>query len=152
MQISQILKQTSVIVPLKSNNKEEVITELIDRLSENGLITDRDEVLDAVMTREMTRSTGIGQGIAIPHGKSKSVSDLTMAVGIAQSDVDFDSIDNKPVRIVLMLISPVGQTGPHIQALAKISRLMLDGDFRKSLVEATSPEEAYSLLCSKDSE
>ncbi|AQQ08322.1 EIIABC-Fru [Sedimentisphaera cyanobacteriorum] len=152
MLISQILKKSSIVVPLKSTEKDDVIEELIDKLNENGLLTDRDDVLDKVMTREMTRSTGIGQGIAIPHGKSKGVNDLIMAMGIASSEIDFDSIDNKPVSIVILLVSPAGQTGPHIQALAKISRLMLDGDFRQKLQDAQDAEEVYSLLSSKESE
>ena len=152
MLISQILKLSSVVVPFKSTDKEEAITEMIDKLNDAGLLTDRDDVLDAVMAREMTRSTGIGQGIAIPHGKSKGVKELTMAIGIAKDEIDFDSIDNKPVNIIILLVSPVGQTGPHIQALAKISRLMLDGDFRGLLRNAQTPEEAYNLLISKESE
>ncbi|ARN57936.1 PTS sugar transporter subunit IIA [Sedimentisphaera salicampi] len=152
MLISQILKKSSIIVPLKSAEKDDVIEELIDKLNENGLLTDRDDVLDKVMTREMTRSTGIGQGIAIPHGKSKGVNELIMAMGIASSEIDFDSIDNKPVSIVILLVSPAGQTGPHIQALAKISRLMLDGDFRQKLQDAQDAEEVYNLLSSKESE
>jgi len=102
--------------------------------------------------REQTRSTGIGSGIAIPHGKCKAVKELVMAIGIAHEPIDFESVDDKPVTIVILLVSPTDQTGPHIQALARISRLMLDEQFRQSLEKAGSAEELYELLSKKENE
>ena len=138
MILTQILQPTCVKVPLEGKDKNAVITELVTLLDENGLIQNRETVLDAVFTRERTRSTGIGSGIAIPHGKCNAVRELVMALGIASDPIDFDSVDRKPVSIVILLVSPADQTGPHIQALARISRLMLDEDFKKAL-ESTSP-------------
>ncbi|MFI4910792.1 MAG: PTS sugar transporter subunit IIA [Sedimentisphaeraceae bacterium JB056] len=152
MLLTQIMKKSSVVVPLKSTDKEDVITELVDVLDSNSLLKDRDMVLDSVLMREQTRSTGIGSGIAIPHGKSRGVDELAMAIGIAKNPIDFDSIDNKGVTIVVLLVSPSGQTGPHIQALAKISRLMLDEAFRTQLQEASDADELYELIRSKESE
>jgi fructose-specific phosphotransferase system IIA component len=152
MLLTQILKKSSVVVPLKSAEKEDVITELVDVLDNNGVLKDRDVVLDSVLMREQTRSTGIGSGIAIPHGKSRGVDELAMAIGIAKNPIDFESIDNKGVSIVVLLVSPSGQTGPHIQALAKISRLMLDEAFRNQLQNAADAEELYELIRSKESE
>ncbi len=152
MLLTQILKKSSVVVPLKSTEKEDVITELVDVLANNGLLKDRDAVLDSVLMREQTRSTGIGSGIAIPHGKSKGVDELAMAIGIAKNPIDFDSIDSKGVSIVVMLVSPSGQTGPHIQALAKISRLMLDEAFRIQLQNSASADVLYELIRSKEAE
>jgi len=135
-----------VKVPLEGRDKNSVITELVDLLGANGLILDRSVALEAVATREKTRSTGIGSGIAIPHGKCSAVRELVMALGIAHEPIDFDSVDKKPVSIVILLISPVDQTGPHIQALARISRLMLDEEFKKALENAPSAQEAYDLV------
>ena len=152
MLLTQILQQNCVKVPLEGKDKESVITELVELLDANGLLLDKDVVLDAVFTREQTRSTGIGSGIAIPHGKCKAVKELVMAFGIAGEGIDFASVDGKPVTIVILLVSPADQTGPHIQALARISRLMLDEQFRQSLERATSSDEVYELLSNKENE
>lgn len=152
MLLTQILQLSCVKVPLEGKDRESVITELIELLDTNGLLLDKTAVLDAVFTREQTRSTGIGSGIAIPHGKCKAVKELVMAIGIAGEPVDFASVDGKPVTIVILLVSPVDQTGPHIQALARISRLMLDEQFRESLEKATSSDELYELLNTKENE
>ncbi len=150
MILTQILQPTCVKVPLEGKNKDAAITELVDMLDKNKLIQNRQTVLDAVFTRERTRSTGIGAGIAIPHGKCNAVKELVMALGIAPDPIDFESVDGKPVSIVILLVSPQDQTGPHIQALARISRLMLDGDFKIALEKAPSSEAAYALVSERE--
>ena len=150
MVLTQILHKNCIKVPLTGKDKVSVITELIDLLDAQGLLLNRDVALDAVLTREMTRSTGIGSGIAIPHGKCKATKELVMAVGIANGGIDFASVDHHPVKIVMLLVSPIDQTGPHIQALAKISRLMLDNAFKTKLENAKSSDEVFSLLSSQD--
>jgi fructose-specific phosphotransferase system IIA component len=152
MILTQILEPTCVKAPLDGKDKESVITELVDLLADNGALIDRDVVLEAVLVREETRSTGIGSGIAIPHGKCSGVKELVMSVGIAAEPIDFDSIDQKPVSIILLLVSPIDRTGPHIQALARISRLMLDEEFKSKLENATSAEEVYGLISNKEKE
>ena len=152
MLLTQILQPACVKVPLDGKDKQSAITELVDLLDANGLLLDRNIVLDAVLAREQTRSTGIGSGIAIPHGKCKAVKELVMAIGIAHEPIDFASVDGKPVTIILLLVSPTDQTGPHIQALARISRLMLDEQFKQGLEKATSPEQVYGLLSNKENE
>ena len=152
MRLTQILQPACIKVPLDAKDKQLVITELVDLLDANGLLLDRNTVLEAVLAREQTRSTGIGSGIAIPHGKCKAVKELVMAVGIAHEPIDFASVDEKPVTIVLLLVSPADQTGPHIQALARISRLMLDEKFKQGLEKAISAEQVYELLSSKENE
>ena len=152
MFLSQILQPNCVRVPLKAGDKITVITELVDTLDAGKLLLDRNVALQAVLTREQTKSTGIGSGIAIPHGKCMAVKELVMAVGIAGQPIDFDSVDGKPVNIVILLISPSDQTGPHIQALAKISRLMLDEEFRNKLRKAASAEQVCELFRSKENE
>lgn len=152
MLLTQILQPTCVKVPLEGKDKYAVITELLDLLDANRLLQDRNTSLDAVFVREQTRSTGIGSGIAIPHGKCKGVKELVMAIGIAHEPIDFESVDGKPVTIIILLVSPIDQTGPHIQALAQISRLMLDEQFRQSLEKAGSAEDVYDLLSNKENE
>jgi fructose-specific phosphotransferase system IIA component len=146
MILTQILQPDCIKVPLEKREKEAVITELVDLLDANGSLLDRDNVLDAVLTRERIQSTGTGAGIAIPHGKCNAVKELVMAIGIAHEPIEFDSIDGKPVSIVILLVSPTDQTGPHIQTLATISRLMLNEEFRHKLENVTRPDEVYELL------
>jgi len=152
MILTQILQPTCVKVPLEGKDKQSVITELVDLLDTNGLLLDKNVVLDAVLAREQTRSTGIGSGIAIPHGKCKAVKELVMAIGVSGEGIDFASVDGKPVTTIFLLVSPADQTGPHIQALARISRLMLDEQFRQKLEKATSADEVYELLNNKENE
>jgi len=152
MTLTQILQPACVKVPLEGKDKQSVIVELVDLLDANGLLLDRDVALEAVLAREKTKSTGIGSGIAIPHGKCEVVKELVMAIGIAGEPIDFKSVDSKPVKIVILLVSPADQTGPHIQALAKISRLMLDEQFKRQLEQASSSEEVYELLSQKENE
>ncbi|MBN2181628.1 MAG: PTS sugar transporter subunit IIA [Sedimentisphaerales bacterium] len=146
MILTQILQPNCVKVPVESDEKEAVITELVDMLDAQGLLSDRDAVLDAVLTRERVQSTGIGAGIAIPHGKCDAVKELVMAIGIAYEPIEFQSIDGKPVTILILLVSPSKQTGPHIQALARISRLMLNEEFKSSLESSRTADDVYKLL------
>jgi fructose-specific phosphotransferase system IIA component len=152
MGFTQSLQPNCVKVPLESRDKEAVIAELVDLLDAKGLLSNRDAALQAVLTRERIQSTGIGAGIAIPHGKCNAVKELAMAIGIAREPLDFRSVDGKPVTILILLVSPAEQSGPHIQALAKISRLMLNGDFKKNLEKAASAEEVYALLSKAESQ
>ena len=150
MVLTQILQPACVRVPLAGKDKNSVISELIEVVDGTGLLGDRQVVDDAVFTRERTRSTGIGAGIAIPHGKCKAVKELVMALGVTAEPIDFQSVDDKPVSIVILLVSPLDQTGPHIQALAQISRLMLDETFKRALEEAPTAEAAYQLLSERE--
>ena len=129
-----------------AKTKEGVIEELVDVLAGNGDLLDRDRVLTAVLDREKTRTTGIGNGLALPHGKCSGVSELVMAIGKADPGVDFQSIDSKPVTIVILLASPLDKTGPHIQALARISRLMSVDAFRNKLNAAGTPEQVFQAI------
>jgi len=150
MVLTQILQPSCVKVPVESRDKEGVIAELVDLLDTSGLLSDRDVALQAVMTRERIQSTGTGVGLAIPHGKCKAVSELVMAIGIAHEPIEFESIDGKPVRIIILLVSPADQTGPHIQALARISRLMLNIEFKQKLEKAASAKEVFELLSNQE--
>ena len=152
MLLTHILQPACIRVPLSSRDKSSAIIELIETLDEVGQLKDKEAVKQVVFAREETRSTGIGSGIAIPHGKCNAVKELVMALGIAHESIDFDSVDGRPVRIIILVVSPQDQTGAHIQALASISRLMLDEQFREALVNSTTPDEAYRLLQDKEKE
>ncbi len=147
-----MLQPSCVKVPLAGNEKKAVITELVDVLDAAKLLLDKNAALQAVLNREQVRSTGIGSGIAIPHGKCTAVKELVVALGIAAQPIDFESVDGKPVSIIILLLSPLDQTGPHIQALARISRLMLDEAFRNKLQKASSANEVCELFTSKENE
>jgi len=152
MNLTQILQPSCVKVPLEGKDKQSVIAELVDLLDSNGLLLDKNAALEAVLMREKTQSTGIGSAIAIPHGKCKAVKELVMAIGVACEPIDFASVDGRPVTIVILLVSPTDKTGPHIQALARISKLMLDEQFKQALEGASSADEAYELLSNKENE
>jgi fructose-specific phosphotransferase system IIA component len=152
MKLTEIMQPNLIKVPLEGTNKESVITELVDLLDANGLLDDRNVVLEAVMKREQTRSTGIGSGIAVPHGKCDSVKELVMSMGVAHKPIDFASVDGKGVTIVILLVSPPDKTGPHIQALAKISKLMLDKQFKDAVEKTVSAGELYEFISAKENE
>ena len=144
--IATILSPDAVKVPLLATGKREIIDELIDLLDESGLIDDPDTLKQVVWEREQQRSTGIGEGLAIPHGKSNCSKELVMAVGRPGQPIDFDAVDGEPVSLVVLLASPPDRTSEHIQALGKISRLMSDPNFRVRAYSAESSEELYRLF------
>ena len=146
MELAKILTANRIAVPLEANEKTAVITALIDLLAEDGALENRDAALKAVLKRESERTTGIGYGLAIPHGKSDGCKKLVMAAGKPQTPVDFQSLDGRPVTFVVLLVSPPDQTGPHIQALAKISRLMNIEDFRTAVEQAGNAEELHAAI------
>jgi fructose-specific phosphotransferase system IIA component len=146
MRLTEILKPQNIKVPLVARNKVEAITELVQVLAASGSVTDAKKVLDAVLERESTRTTGIGNGLAIPHGKTTGASELVMAIGKPSQPIDFQSIDGRPVTIIWMLSSPPDKTGPHIHALARISKLMTIDRFRQALNAAKTAEECYDII------
>lgn len=150
MRLTEILKPACVKVPLDAADKEQALYELVDVLSEQCAIGDKQQLKDAVWQREQTRTTGIGHGIGIPHGKTDSLTQLNMAIGLPASPIEFGAIDGKPVDLIILLASPADQTGPHIQALAKISRLLTDDDFREALKQAQTAEQLYDMLAQQE--
>ena len=146
MKLSNLLSPELIKIPLESQNKEGVIRELVDVLAQNGKVTDSDSVLEAVLEREKVMSTGVGQGIAIPHGKTESATGVVAAMGISPGDIDFQAIDEQPVHIVFLLLAPPYETGLHLKALSRVSRLLSKEDFREKLLRASSPEEAMQFI------
>jgi len=150
MTLMEILSTKSIIVDLQGETKEEIIKELVDALEVGEVITDRDKVLQAVLEREKIMSTGIGDGIAIPHGKSDAVVRLAAALGTQKRGVDFEALDGEPAYVFFLLVSPANVSGPHIKALARISRLLKNDEFKKKLIQAAAPDEIVSIIESEE--
>lgn len=149
MNLKKVLTPETSWVDLKGVSKQEIIEEMVDRLIAAGKLTDRKAALDAVLDRESKMSTGMQNGVAIPHGKTDSVKSLIAAIGIHQEGVDFAAMDGLPSKIFIMTISPTKRTGPHMQFLAEVSRLLSTPEDREKLLAATTPSEIYELLTGK---
>ena len=152
MRLTEILKPQNIKIPLEAKVKTEAIGELVTLLAANGDLTDPKKVLDAVLDREATRTTGIGNGLAIPHGKCTGTGNLVMAIGKAAAPIDFQAIDGRPVTIIWMLASPPDKTGPHIHALARISRLMTIDKFRHAVNAAQSAQAMFDIIVQQESQ
>lgn len=150
MNLLDILSQDCIRVPLAATDKKSAIEELVDVLADAGKTTDPAALKQAVWTRETTRTTGIGHALAIPHGKSDGIPDLAMAIGKPAEPIEFASIDNKPVQLIVLLASPLDRTSDHIQALARISRLMTVEEFRNRMYEAPTADDIYAMLAEQE--
>ncbi len=146
MNILDILSPNTLKVPLESTDKHSAIDELVDLLHDSGVIKDPVTLKKVVWEREQQRSTGIGEGLAIPHGKANGMSELAMAIGIPAEPFDYGSVDGKPVCMLVLLASPPEKTADHIQALGKISRLMGNEAFRRAAYGAETAEALYTLF------
>ena len=152
MRLTDILKPQNIKIPLQAANKTEAITELVEVLAHSGDVTDAKRVLESVLERESTRTTGIGNGLAIPHGKTTGTNDLVMAIGRPEKPIDFQAIDGRPVTIIWLLSSPPDKTGAHIHALAKISRLMTVDKFRQNLNACTTAQEMFDAIAQQENQ
>ncbi len=146
MKLSDILSDELILIPLQSHEKENIIKEMVDHLYNKKKIGSRDKILRAILDREKVMSTGVGEHVAIPHGKAEGVQDIVASLGITKEDVDFHSIDNKPVRLIFLLVGPPDKTGPHLKALSRISRLMHRKEFRNKLLESKTPSEVMNII------
>ena len=146
MNLLDILSPECIKAPLAATEKRGIIDELVDLLAAASKVTDPAAVKESVWLREQARSTGIGMGLAIPHGKSPGVASLAMAIGKPAQPVDFQAIDGRPVKLVILLASPPDRASDHIQALARLSRLMTMEAFREAIYAAGSATEIYDLL------
>ena len=151
MELSELIQPDCIKVPLNSTDKQAAIFELVDLLAEHNHVSDPDAVKQAVWQRESTRTTGIGHGLAIPHGKAAGCERLVMAIGKPPEPIDFQSVDKQPVHVIFLLVSPHHQTGAHIQALAQVSRLMARDAFRRSILEADQAQAIHDLIVQQES-
>jgi fructose-specific phosphotransferase system IIA component len=141
-----IIEPECIVLDLKGETKEAVITELVDLLAAQGKLEDRDQVLADVFQREKTMSTGMQHGIALPHGKTEGVLEMAVAVGIKKAGIDFESLDGEKSRLFILLVSPKKTSGPHIQFLAAIGAVLKDDVVREEVIAADSRELAATLL------
>jgi len=145
MKLMDFLISDAIEPEMKSTTKPEAIEELVALLKRSGAIADTGPVAEAILKREELGTTGIGEGIAVPHGKSDAVSKLVAAFGRSGKGVDFNSIDSQPVQLFFLLIAPKDSAGPHLMALARISRLLKNRDFRKGLINAKDKAEILKI-------
>lgn len=150
MKIMDILVRDSVVVELESTTKDGVLTELTGALSKARPDLDHDTLLGVLREREALQSTGIGEGVAIPHGKLPNLGGLVASFGRSAAGVDFDSIDGEPTQLFFLLVVPEHSGGQHLKTLARISRFCRDASFREKLMRAEVSEDIFRALEEED--
>jgi PTS system fructose-specific IIC component len=141
MKISDILEEKLIVANLSAKTKEEVINSMVEVISQSPKVLDKEKVRGAIFEREKIMSTGVGNGFAIPHGKTDAVADIVAAFGVTAEPIDYQSLDDKPVRLVFLLVGKDSMVGPHIKLLSRISRLMNKEEFRNKLMMSKSSHE-----------
>lgn len=152
MKILDFLNEKAISADLKSNDKKKAIEELTDLLIKAGELKPKmkEGVVKVLLNREALGSTGIGQGVAIPHGKCEYVKELVAAFGVSKKGIDFDSLDGEPAYIYFLLLAPIESSGPHLKALARISKLLKDKYFRDSLKNAEDEKTLLKIMKEED--
>ena len=150
MKILDILAKDSIVPELKGRTKKQVLEELIEAVKQNKPNIDRDSLMKVLLERERLGSTGIGEGIAIPHGKLRDIDDLVLSFGRSSEGIDFESMDGKPVHLFFLLVAPETCAGVHLRALAKIARLLKNGTVRKRLAKVDNREDIFSIIQQED--
>jgi PTS system fructose-specific IIC component len=147
--LTDILDTACITLSIRGRKKPEIIRELVDLLHQAGKIENPAEVAERVLERESLTSTGIGGGIAIPHGTSANVGEMVMAFGRHRPGLKFDAVDRRPVQLFFLIVAPEGAQTEHLQVLSKISRYLHDPNFKNGLLEAESPEEIIRLMADR---
>jgi PTS system fructose-specific IIC component len=146
MRLTDYVTPARVKLGLTGDSKEEVIEELVTLLADTCDVTDADTIFQAVMNREREGSTGLEKGVAIPHAKSDAVGSLSIVVGISREGIDFASQDGKPAHLFFLMVAPTSESGPHVQAIAKIVKMIKFDKFRKRLIDAKKPEDVVDAI------
>lgn len=152
MKITDIFGKERIVERLQSKTKRDVLAELSAVIIQGNTQLHQEVIIHTLLEREKLGSTGIGDGIAIPHGKIAGLSSLIVAFGRSKEGVEFDAMDGKPAHLFFLLLAPENTTGQHLKALAKISKMLKDNTFRKMLMEAKSKNELYTIIADKDDE
>jgi len=152
MKILDILNKDCIIPELRSRTKKEVLEELTAALSNCKANLNKEALVEVLLERERLGSTGIGDGIAIPHGKIKDLDELILSFGRSTQGIEFDSMDGRPTHLFFLLIAPENSAGTHLRALAKISRLLKSAHFRQQLLKAGTVEELFNVIQEEDKE
>ena len=146
MKISDILTDDLVVTGLQGKTKDDIIDAMINIVAVSPKVLDKEKVRKAIFERERIMSTGVGNGFAIPHGKTDAVTDIVAAFAVTAEPIDYQSLDEKPVRLVFLLVGKDNLVGPHIKLLSRISRLMNKEDFRKRLLVQQTPHEIIEMF------
>lgn len=149
MKISDILDKDSIIPDLRSKDKKGILEELAVAISKKTGIQTKD-IVRVLLEREQLGSTGIGGGIAIPHGKLADINSIVVGFGLSREGVEFDSLDNRPVHIFFLLLTPANSTGIHLSVLAQLSRLLKQSHFKENLLKSESAEEIEQIINAVD--
>ncbi len=152
MKMLDILDRECIIAELRSRTKKEVLEELTGALLNCKADLDKEALVEVLLEREQLGSTGIGDGIAIPHGKVPDLDELIVSFGRSTLGIEFDSMDGRPTHLFFLLIAPENSAGVHLRALAKISRLLKSAHFRQKLLEAGTREELFQVIQEEDKE
>lgn len=150
MKISELLDMSAIVADLGGTGKKEILTELTDALLQSGTSLSRDDILKVLMERERLGSTGIGDGVAIPHGKLKDLDRLLISFGLSRQGVDFDSMDGKPAHLFFLLVAPEESVGVHLKTLARISKLLKSSSVRERLQSAVDSEEIHRIIAEEE--
>ncbi|MDT8443932.1 MAG: PTS sugar transporter subunit IIA [Desulfuromonadales bacterium] len=150
MKISELLDPAAIVAELKGTGKKEVLIELTDALLKADPSLVKDDVLKVLMERERLGSTGIGDGVAIPHGKLKEIDRLLISFGLSHHGVDFDSMDGKPAHLFFLLVAPEESVGVHLKTLARISKLLKSAAVRERLQSAVDSAEIYRIIIEEE--
>jgi fructose-specific phosphotransferase system IIA component len=150
MKISDVLEVDLISNKVTGSDKEEVLNKMIELVSKSPKVRDKEKIRDAIFNRERIMSTGVGKGFAIPHGKTDGITDMVAAFGITETDINFESLDGEPVRLIFLLVGKENLVGPHLKLLSRISRLLNKDDFRAKLLSAGSPQEILNLFESEE--
>ena len=150
MKLTEFITKDVIIDDLKSSDKVGVLKELVDKLVEVGKIKNGEYALEVLLNREKIGSTGIGDGVAIPHGKMKGLKNVIAAFGRSKKGVDFDALDKKPVHLFFLYLGPEDAPGVHLKILARTTRVIKDAKFREKLKSAKDADEIYKLILEED--
>jgi PTS system nitrogen regulatory IIA component len=151
MRLSELLNPQAITTRLQARGKREAIAELVELLETAHGLSSQGEILDRVLRREAMMSTGIGNGIAIPHGKARLVDRLVAACGVSPEGIDYESADGEPATLFVLLVAPESGGAMHVKVLANISRLLKEESVRRMLREANGPEAFFAVLKSAES-
>lgn len=146
MKLSERIVENGIIIDSRNTNKESLIEELVDLAVKVFDLRHRDEILEAVFKRERHKSTGVGSGVAVPHAKVDYVDRMYMVAASVKEGMDFEAQDNRPVHLIILLLSPSNTIGPHVQALSAIARIMANADIRNQLVDSETPAQFLEIL------
>lgn len=150
MQLSQMMRIEFVNACLSAKSKDDVLIELLDTIIKGGIPLNIDLILDILKQRESLGSTGIGEGVAIPHGKIPALNDIIVAFGRSEKGVDYHSLDGKPVHLFFLLLAPENAAGQHLKILAKISKMLKETSFRTKLLKAGSQSDLYKIILEQE--